>query len=264
MGLERDLQAIIRRHTADTAEIAVAFRALRTGDSLLINAHVPMHAASTMKVPVMLELFRRGETGGTLPVSNAFISIADGSSYSLSPKEDSDTTLYTRVGQQVPVRELIDRMITRSSNLATNLLIARADPARIAATLQTIGASEMRVLRGVEDNVAYARGMNNTTTAYGLMRVMEAVAGEGGEMVEILARQEFREMIPAGVPSGTRVASKTGSITRINHDAAIVYPAGRDPYVLVVLTRGFTAPDAAHAAGREISARVYQAVMGQS
>jgi len=94
--------------------------------------------------------------------------------------------------------------------------------------------------------------------------VMEAVAGEGGEMVEILARQEFREMIPAGVPSGTRVASKTGNITRINHDAAIVYLPGRDPYVLVVLTRGFTAPDAAHAAGREISARVYQAVMGQS
>ncbi len=258
IALERDLQAIIRRHTADTAEIAVAFRDLRTGDSLLINAHVPMHAASTMKVPVMLELFRRGETGGTLPVRNSFVSIADGSSYSLSPGDDSDTTLYARVGQQVPVRELIDRMITRSSNLATNLLIARADPARIAATLQGIGASEMRVLRGVEDNVAYTRGMNNTTSAYGLMRVMEAVAREGGEMVEILSRQEFREMIPAGVPPGTRVASKTGSITRINHDAAIVYPAGRDPYVLVVLTRGFTAPKAAHAAGREISARVYQ------
>ncbi|CAN5847377.1 serine hydrolase [soil metagenome] len=258
IALNRDLHAIIRRHTGDAAEIAVAFRDLRTGDSLLINAHVPLHAASTMKVPVMLELFRRGETGGTLPVRNSFVSIADGSSYSLSPADDSDTTLYARIGQQVPVRELIDRMITRSSNLATNLLIARADPARIAATLQGIGASGMRVLRGVEDNVAYTRGMNNTTSAYGLMRVMEAVAREGGEMVEILSRQEFREMIPAGVPPGTRVASKTGNITRINHDAAIVYPAGRDPYVLVVLTRGFTAPKAAHAAGREISARVYQ------
>jgi beta-lactamase class A len=253
--------AIIRRHTADTVEIAVAFRDLGTGDSLLINAHVPMHAASTMKVPVMLELFRRGETSGALPVHNSFVSIADGSSYSLSPGQDSDTTLYGRIGQQVPVRELIDRMITRSSNLATNLLIARADPARIASTLRGIGAAEMRVLRGVEDNVAYQRGMNNTTTAYGLMRVMEAVAREGGEMVEILSRQEFREMIPAGVPPGTRVASKTGNITRINHDSAIVYPPGRQPYVLVVLTRGFTNSKAADAAGREISARVYRAAM---
>lgn len=259
-SLRTDLQALIRRHTGDTAEIAVALRDLGTGDSLLINAHVSMHAASTMKVPVMLELFRRGETGGALPVRNSFRSIADGSTYELSARDDSDSTLYRRIGEQVPVRELVELMITRSSNLATNLLIERADPARIATTLQQIGASEMRVLRGVEDNPAYQRGMNNTTTAYGLMRAMEAVAREGGEMVDILGRQEFRDMIPAGIPPGTRIASKTGNITRINHDAAIVYPPGRAPYVLVVLTRGFAREDAAKAAGREISARVYRAL----
>ena len=262
--LQSDLWAIIQRHTADTAEIAVSLRDLGSGDSLLINAHVPMHAASTMKVPVMLELFRRGETAGTLPVRNTFTSIADGSTYTLTPTQDSDTSLYSQVGAQISVRELIERMITRSSNLATNLLIERADPARVAATMQQIGASEMRVLRRVEDGPAYARGMNNTTTAYGLMRVMEAVAREGGTMVDILALQEFREMIPAGLPAGTRVANKTGNITRINHDAAIVYPPGRAPYVLVVLTRGFTRPAAAQAAGREISARVYQALAGGS
>ena len=259
-NLEADLRAIIHRHTADTAEIAVAVRDLGSGDSLLINAHVPMHAASTMKVPVMLELCRRGETAGTLPVRNMFTSIADGSTYTLTPTQDSDTALYSQVGAEVSVRELIERMITRSSNLATNLLIERADPARVAATMQQIGASGMRVLRGVEDSPAFARGMNNTTTAHGLMRVMEAVARKGGTMVDILARQEFREMIPAGLPASTRVANKTGNITRINHDAAIVYPPGRAPYVLVVLTRGFTRPAAAQAAGREISARVYQAL----
>ena len=260
--LETDLRSVIQRHTADTAEIAVAVRDLDSGDSLLINAHVPMHAASTMKVPLMLELFRRGETGGTLPVRNSFTSIADGSTYVLTLAEDSDSSLYSQVGAQLSVQELIERMITRSSNLATNLLIERADPARVAATMQQIGASEMRVLRGVEDGPAYARGMNNTTTGYGLMRVMEAVAREGGAMVDILARQEFREMIPAGLPVGTRVANKTGNITRINHDAAIVYPPGRAPYVLIVLTRGFTRPAVAQAAGREISARVYQALTG--
>ena len=221
-----------------------------------------MHAASTMKVPVMLELFRRGETGGTLPVRNSFRSIADGSTYQLSPAVDSDTALYRRVGERVPVRELIDRMITRSSNLATNLLIERADPARIASTLEGLGAGEMRVLRGVEDTPAFQRGLNNTTTAYGLMRVMEAVAREGGEMVEILARQQFRDMIPAGVPPGVRVANKTGDITRIHHDAAIVYPRRRAPYVLVVLTRGFASATAAEAAGREISARVFERLSG--
>ena len=55
-------------------------------------------------------------------------------------------------------------------------------------------------------------------------------------MVAILKRQKFNDAIPAGLPSGMAVAHKTGTITRIHHDAAIVY-AGR-PYILVVLVRG--------------------------
>jgi beta-lactamase class A len=229
-----------------------------------------MHAASTMKVPVMLELFRRADAGELrmdepVPVSNGFRSIADGSTYTLSRSDDGDTTLYSRVGQRVPVRELVERMITRSSNLATNLLIDRADPRRIATTLAGLGASEMKVLRGVEDGPAFRAGMNNATTAYGLMRVMEAIAGgraasrrSTDEMLAILGRQEFREMIPAGLPAGVRSANKTGNITRIAHDAAIVFPDGRAPYVLVVLTRGFARDTVAAAAGRDISAAVYR------
>jgi beta-lactamase class A len=109
--------------------------------------------------------------------------------------------------------------------------------------------------------------MNNTTSASALMRVMEAVAGgraaspaASREMVEILGRQEFTEMIPAGVPPGTRTANKTGSITRIAHDAAIVFPPGRAPYVLVVLTHGFSSPGSAAPVGREISAAVWRHV----
>ena len=269
--LEAEVRSIIRRAAGDTAEVSVAFRDLETGDSLLIDARKPMHAASTMKVPVMLELFRRADAGElrmdeAVPVRNEFRSIADGSSYALSRGDDSDTTLYGRVGQSVPLRELLERMITRSSNLATNLLIARADPARIATTLGGLGAGEIRVLRGVEDGPAYAAGMNNSATAYGLMRLMEAIAAGRAaspastrEMLAVLGRQEFREMIPAGLPAGVRSANKTGNITRIAHDAAVVFPEGRRPYVLVVLTRGFVDADVAAATGRDISRAVYQA-----
>jgi beta-lactamase class A len=270
-ALDAEVRAIIRRAAGDTAEVSVAFRDLATGDSLLIGAHKPMHAASTMKVPVMLELFRRADAGElrmdeAVPVRNEFRSIADGSSYALSRADDSDTTLYGRVGQTVPLRELVERMITRSSNLATNLLIDHAQPARIATTLGGLGAGEIRVLRGVEDGPAYAAGMNNSTTAYGLMRLMEAIAagraaspGATREMMAVLGRQEFREMIPAGLPRGVRSANKTGNITRIAHDAAVVFPEGREPYVLVVLTRGFVDADAAAATGRDISRAVYRA-----
>jgi beta-lactamase class A len=273
-GLEREVRDIIRRHAGDTAEVAVALRDLRTGDSLLVDAHRPLHAASTMKVPVMLELFRRADAGelrldDSVAVQNRFRSIADGSTYSLDPADDSDTTPYHRVGERVAIRELIERMITRSSNLATNLLIDLADPRRIERTMAQAGAQEMHVLRGVEDGPAFRAGMNNTTSAYALMRVMEAVAGARAasadasrEMVSILGRQEFTEMIPAGVPPGTRTANKTGSITGIAHDAAIVFPPGREPYVLVVMTHGFASSDSAAPVGREISAAVWRALTG--
>lgn len=273
-GLEAEIREIVRHHAGDTAEVSVAFRDLATGDSLLVDAHRPMHAASTMKVPVMLELFRRADAGEIsldepVEVRNAFRSIADGSTYTLEPGDDSDSTLYHRVGQRLPIRALIELMITRSSNLATNLLIDLADPKRIAGTMERVGAGEMHVLRGVEDTPAFNAGMNNTTSAYALMRVMEAVAGgraaspaASRAMVEILGRQEFTEMIPAGVPPGTRTANKTGSITRIAHDAAIVFPPGRAPYVLVVMTHGFVSPKSAAPVGREISAAVWRHVTG--
>ena len=268
-ALEAEVRRIIRAAAGDTAEVSVAFMDLQTGDSLLVDAHVRMHAASTMKVPVMMELFRRAGAGelrfdAPVRVHNAFTSIADGGTYALSPDDDSDGELYRLIGESRPLRELVERMITRSSNLATNILIAEAHPPRIAQLMARIGADSMRVLRGVEDNAAYQAGMNNTTTAYALMRVMRAVqdpaaVGEraAAEMQAILARQEFTEMIPAGLPPGTRVANKTGNITRIAHDAALVYPPDRAPYVLVVMTRGFADADAAAAVGRDVSRAVW-------
>jgi len=273
--LEATVRGIIRRHAADTAEIAVAMIDLQTGDSLLVEAHVEMHAASTMKVPVMVELFRMQDAGelsldDPIRLDNAFRSIADGSTYSLSVDDDSEGDLYRAIGSELPMRALIEPMIDRSSNLATNILIAIADPARIAVTLDSFGAGSMRVLRGVEDIPAFERGMNNATTAYGFMKVLEAIArGEAAspastaEMIAILEGQHFREQIPAGLPEGVRAGNKTGSITRINHDGAIVMPVERQAYVLVVLTRGFDDKGVAANASREISAAVYDAVVGR-
>jgi len=270
------LDAAVRRLVAelpgDTLEVSVALMDLETGDSLLFRAHERMHAASTMKVPVMLELFRRADAGELsldepVPVRNEFRSIADGSAYTLSAADDSDPEIYGRLGERMTVRELVDRMIARSSNLATNLLIDLAEPARIAATLEGLGASETVVLRGVEDGPAFRAGMNNSTTAYGLMKTLEGIAGGRAasprateEMLAILERQEFRAMIPAGLPPGVRVANKTGWITGIDHDAAVVLPEGRGPYVLVVLTRGFRDRELARRVAAEVSRRTWEAV----
>ena len=233
---------------ASGAEVSVALRILDGRDEVLIDPDRSFHAASTMKVPVMIELFRQARTGtlgldDPLSIRNQFRSIVDGSPYALSEGDDSDKAIYAAVGRTLTLRELCEAMITASSNFASNLLIEKLGADRIQRTVSALGADGMRVLRGVEDQKAFDKGLNNTTTARGLLvlhdklahgRAVDALAD--AEMVAILERQKFNDAIPAGLPPGVVVAHKTGTITRIHHDAAIVY--ARRPYILVVLVRG--------------------------
>jgi beta-lactamase class A len=268
------LRASIGRRVAEVkgSRVGVAFRNLATGDTLFIGADESFHAASTMKLPVMIELFRRIDAGGLsldqgILLINQFRSIADSSTYTLDATADSDSLAYTLMGTRVAVRDLIDHMITRSSNLATNALIELVGADRANATAHALGARNIRVLRGVEDTPAFRAGMNNTTTARDLAVLMEAIeTGRAASrascdaMRDILSRQEFNSEIPAGLPKGTKVAHKTGFITAVLHDAAIVYPAGRSPYVLVVLTRGIPEETVARRLITDISRLVYDYV----
>jgi beta-lactamase class A len=241
--------AAVRQIISDGgAEVAVAFRTLDGRDELLIDADKPFHAASTMKVPVMIELFRqvrdrRLSLDDTLTIRNEFRSIVDGSSYRLSEGDDSDREVYAAAGRTLTLGRLCELMIAVSSNFATNLLIEKLGVANVRETVDRLGAGGMHVLRGVEDGKAFEKGLNNTTTARGLLVLLEKLArGEAVDavsdaaMVDILKRQKFKDGIPAGLPAGIQVAHKTGNITRIHHDAGIVF--ARRPYVLVVLVRG--------------------------
>ncbi|HVG64390.1 MAG TPA: serine hydrolase [Hyalangium sp.] len=252
------------------ATVAVAYQDLgNPKDAVFLEADRSLHAASTMKVPVLLEFFRQVDAGKlsldqSLTLVNQFHSIVDGSPYSLDPKEDEDAALYERIGKPVPVRELLQRMITRSSNLATNSVIALVDPKRVTETLRALGARQMTVLRGVEDDKAYQKGLINTATAKDLATVLFAIeqgkaasASSTQAMRTILLAQELNDEIPAGLPPGTPVAHKTGQITGVLHDAAIVYPPGRAPYILVVLTSGIPDEKVARSLIVDISRSVY-------
>jgi beta-lactamase class A len=279
---DADLDALGARIVARVAAtpgavVGVAFRDLGSASELFLNADESFHAASTMKVPVMIEAFRQVDAGhlrldqGILLV-NQFGSIVDQSPYSLDAADDSDSTLYARIGERVSVRELVDRMITRSSNLATNAVIAIVGAENANATAHRLGATRMKVLRGVEDTKAYEAGRNNTTTARDLAALLAALergdaasAASTDSMRSILLRQEFNDRIPAGLPPGTRVAHKTGEITAVAHDAAIVYlPGNRGPYVLVVLTRGIRDPKVSASLAADISRLVHGHAVGSS
>ena len=272
--LGKRVERLIRESGAET--VAVSYYDLATGAELQINPDTSFHAASTMKVPVMMEIFRQAAAGKVslnqrIPIKNDFASIVDGSHYSLTPESDSDQSLYTRTGQTETIRELIRLMITVSSNLATNILIERVTPQRVMDLMHKIGANNIRVLRNIEDGKAFQKGLNNTTTARDLMTILRRIAERRAvsrkasyEMIKIMLEQKFNEGIPAGVPPGIRVSHKTGSITKVNHDAAIVYPAGAKPYVLVVLERGIEDEKVAHKLIADISRAVYETATGSS
>lgn len=254
------------------ATVAVAVRDPATDTRFDLDADRLFHAASTMKVPVMIEVFRRTGTdplADSLVVRNDFRSIVDGSPFAIT--DDSDDTLYEHLGERMPVSTLVRRMITHSSNLATNLLIEHVTADSVQQTIERLGTEQMRVLRGVEDIKAFRQGLSNTTTAEDLATLFLALM-EGhavsptadAAMVDILLDQAFDAMIPAGLPDDLRVAHKTGEITRIHHDAAIVYPDDAPPYVLVILTEGLDDHDRSARLGAEIARAVHATLRGDA
>ncbi len=240
----------------------MSFHDLAGGNELLVHPDVNFHPASTIKIPIMMEVFRQAEEkvfslDDRLAVKNDFVSIVDGSHFSLQVADDSETGLYRRIGERLTIRELVRLMITESSNVATNMLVERITPGRATEFMRSLGTRDVRVLRGVEDNKAYARGLNNASTARGLMLILvqlaqRAVVSEKAseEMLAILRGQKFNEGIPAGLPAGTAVAHKTGSFARVYHDVGIIEPPARKPLVLVVFTRGIEKEPRASSGGR--------------
>lgn len=251
------IEQIREKFSLTPGEYALAAFYVPTGDTLLINEKEMFHAASTMKTPVMIEIFRQVAEGkikleDTLLVRNDFYSIVDGSSYQLTPADDSDDEVYEKIGTGQSIRYLLFHMITRSSNLATNLLMTIARGEQVTATMRTLGAPSIQVMRGVEDSKAYRQGLNNVTSAYDLMKIFEQIAKgkavneqASRAMVDILLQQYYRDLIPAKLPPGTRVAHKTGWITGVHHDSGIIFLPGGEPVVLVLLSKKATDEPAA-------------------
>ena len=252
---------------------AIAFKDLSTGETLLINEKESFHAASTMKTPVMIEVYEQAAEGkfsltDSILIKNDFKSIVDGTSFSLDSAEDSEKVLYTLTSSKRTLDELVYDMIIVSSNLATNIIIELVDAKKVTQSMRDLGAKDIQVMRGVEDDKAFAQGLNNTVTAYDLMLIFEKMAnGEtvskqaSDAMIDILLDQKFNTIIPAKLPPDVKVAHKTGSITGVHHDSGIVFlPDGRK-YVLVILSKNLEDEEAATDGMASVSEIIYRHVV---
>ena len=258
-----------------TGTFAVAFKNLSTGEEFLMNAHESFHAASTMKTAILIETFKQAaehkfSLKDSVLIENKFKSIVDGSSFSVDSADDSEKDLYRRIGTKLPIRNLLYRMITESSNFATNLIVDLVGAKNANKTMHEIGAKDIKVLRGVEDNNAYSLGLNNTVTANDLMIIFEHIANGTvvnkkacDAMIDILMHQHFKEKIAAKLPADVKTATKSGWINKISHDSGIVFlPDGRK-YVIVLLSRGIEDEKAADETLATVSKIIYDYVVAE-
>jgi beta-lactamase class A len=275
----RDLEVVLRGIAASSgARFGIYVKDLTTGSSLSQNSSLSMHAASTMKTPVMLEVLRRVDAGtlsltDEVTVKNEFKSLVDGSPFSIG-LEEHDAPTMKKLGGKATLEFLVTEMIVRSSNLAANLVLSLVGPVNVQAFMHALGAPTVKVRRCVEDSKAFDKGLNNETDAAGMASVMEAAvrspklsAAARAKAWEILAGQTFNGEIPAGLhpQSGAIVGHKTGSISSVEHDAAVVrMPDGRE-YVLVLLANDFGANEEGRRkvidAARKMSRAVWDAMI---
>ena len=269
VSLYRNVLKIKKEHELEA--LGIAFYDAQTTIQWAYNGDQYFHAASTMKLAVLLGVFRQVERGelsldSPVHVRNRFTSIVNQEPFMLDLGHDADPDVYGHLGKTLTVRELAYWMITKSSNLATNLLVDIVGIQTLQLALSELEIDGLRVLRGVEDQAAFEAGLNNEVTANGLLKLLRLIA-EGKAysrhaseaMLNILLEQQYRSGIPAGLPKAARVAHKTGNISTVHHDAGIVFVEDRKPYVLVILTQ-FRAEMGRGTAVADVSRDIYNAI----
>lgn len=212
------------------------------------------YAASTMKLAVLVALHRAAEAGtldldAPVSVANAFDSAQPGAPrFTCARNYDNDDEVWARVGGSAPLRWLARRMIVRSSNLATNLVIGHVGLPAVADVWALAGARHSVTGRGIEDFAARDAGITNLVTAADLAALLGGLATGAtrpgplaspagcAAMLDVLADQEHRDDLAAGLPPGTRIALKNGWVRGVRHGAGVVFPDDAPPYTVAVCT----------------------------
>lgn len=234
----------------------VAWRHVPSGAEAAVGATESFEAASLVKLPILVELFRRVEAGELKP--------SDELVFDEEFRVGGSGVLKDRpAGTKVRIDELARLMIVESDNAATDMLLEKLGPDRVEAEMQRLGLRDTTVRRRIFDFAAIDQGRDNLTSPADIARLLGLIARDevpgARAMRDILAGQKRKDMIPAGLPPGTPVAHKTGELTGVLHDAGIVSAPGGD-YVVVLMGQEFADRDGAIRAWAEASRRLWKAL----
>jgi beta-lactamase class A len=238
---------ITEKIAAEDFKVAVVIRQLEPGSiyrrlankniSLEIDAREKFSAASLIKVPVMAACFmaeREGKLDLTAP-------------YTL---QDADRTggsgilKAAKAGKKFTYLKLIELMITKSDNTATNILMKKLGFDYLNRSFARLGLTATEVNRPVLDLVSRRKGIDNFVSAADIASLYERMYKgrlvdhqASRTMLGFLSNQKVNDRLPRELPDDIEIAHKTGTIRGVVHDAGIVFSPGED-YLICVLTQG--------------------------
>jgi beta-lactamase class A len=222
--------------------IGYAIIDLGTGRMLERNGNTVFPQASSIKIPIMIQVFEQAREGRLRLSDTVTLTAKD------AVEGSGHLRLLLRTNPlTISVEDLVTAMIQTSDNTATNRLIAMAGMERVNAMLDRLGFRQTRLRRIMLDAEAAARNEENVSTPVEMARIAELLyrgkavdAPASHRMLEImkLVSADFRAAVPPGVP----VASKPGELTGVRCETGIVYVKGR-PFVLSVAASFLREPD---------------------
>jgi len=235
----------------------IAFYDFEREEKIEINEGEIFESASLVKLPVMIEIYRKIEAGELKEEEEIVLKEEDKTGGSGILKDKPSGSLWT-------VKELVELMITESDNTATDILIDLAGMEEVENTCRKIGLLNTTLERKIYAFEEIDHGKDNLTSPQDMCLLFtklyegpEISEMAGKEMLSILKGQKNKKIIPRFLPEDTVCAHKTGGLLGIVHDCGIVYPPDRNPYVLVLMGKNVSDNDLAEEVFAGISEKIY-------
>ncbi len=215
--------------------MGVAIKDLTTGEEILLNDQLTFPTGSSIKIPVLIELYKQAAEGKYKLTDQRRVERQDKVGGSGVIVNFGDHT------SQLSLHDLAMLMIVLSDNTATNMLIDQVGMANVNRAMDELGLKQIRLRRKMIDQAASARGDENTATPREALALMEKLyRGQVGnrqlsdDALKILKLRK-NSPVPRLLPANVEIANKPGGIEGVACDWAVVYVPNR-PYAIAVMT----------------------------
>jgi beta-lactamase class A len=244
--------------------MGVAILDLTDGRILLRNADRVLPTASSIKIAVLLELYRQDQESHAGAKGKAKLDDI----YTFDPKdlvEDSQIMIGLAPGvTRVTNRDLAQFVVAVSDNAATNVLIDRVGMQNVNATLRSLGLTKTMLRRKMIDLAAARRGDENVSTPQEMSQLLELIyKGKAlnkeltDELIKQLKTLKKDSYLSYELPADVELADKPGSLDGVRNDFGIIFARNR-PFVITVMTAYDRDEKAAERAIGEVALEAYR------